>query len=851
MRVVKLFVLAGAVWVGLSSSSCAPEGACNANGDCASGQSCVIDDDGAGRCVSASEGEGEGEVTVSLSASVEGINAGQTVTLTWTVTGTSACELRAGDVLVPDVVVAEEAVEVTPLRTTTYAIVCAGVRDDVTVRVSSLDVEEDVLVQQAVTMRLPLVSGELDLTACTLTGAEAAEAAIDAPGSALVLTLTEPRALTIICDGLGGPVVAEVSVDIFHLNAPDIINAGDELPLTVNHTSLQGCTVRVDGVVTVPTYIGVPGGGGDVSYVMGTPLEDATYDVSCPGAAGELTASALVRVRPRIVTFDAAVSRDPDVDGLTLTVETLGGGAGDCVLDRGDGVVAPATNGTTAAPVLAAGPHAHSLTCRADETDAAPVTQTLTSWWGDLDTNATEGLAALEGIQFLVGALQVAVDASTDLSEALNLDSLVEMNRLRINISAQPGTWALSAPALRFATFFYARDWSGTLTTFDCPALLDGRDLGPEGTALTSISLPVLSELGILESTFTGGVALDLPSLVHAEDILIGNALSVSVPLLESIEYFEVRDSPSLTAFALPGIVSIDYLRFMGVPALASLSFPDLTTIDNQLWITDASALETLDLAAVASVGGPVRVTELDALTSLDLGALTSAASLTIGGEALTSVDLDLLENVGDFSITGAGLTSLALPVLQTATSVQIAGTPNLVTLSLPALNSAESLTLVTLVSLTSSDLSQLGSLQSLSLNVCLTPPVFSALTSVAGDVTIDGFGPATLAFPALESIGGSLDMTAAGVVVLSAPLLESVGALNLQGNASLTGLDFPSLDAISELVVLQNPSLLCGEIIDAYCGNTVQDPSPTVLLNLEPAPFPAPQCNSYVTPGC
>ena len=139
-------------------------------------------------------------------------------------------------------------------------------------------------------------------------------------------------------------------------------------------------------------------------------------------------------------------------------------------------------------------------------------------------------------------------------------------------------------------------------------------------------------------------------------------------------------DATALTSLSLPLLTTVGgYFAVSGNPALTSLSLPLLTTIGAYLAggsfeVSDNTALTSLSVPVLMTVATFFTVSGNPALTSLSLPSLATVGKFNGTGfyvgdnTALTSLSAPVLTTVTDFFRVGdnTGLTALSLPVLTT-----------------------------------------------------------------------------------------------------------------------------------------------------------------------------------------
>lgn len=289
---------------------------------------------------------------------------------------------------------------------------------------------------------------------------------------------------------------------------------------------------------------------------------------------------------------------------------------------------------------------------------------------------------------------------------------------------------------------------------------------------LTSATDVTLGNLRTVGARFFAGsnadlLTLALPALEEVgDDLMLSNA-----PLLSTLDFSALR--------SLGGVGQL--LLLAGVEAL---DFSNLEAIGGALTLSGMPLVQELHFTSLVSASGELAVFDLSGLTDLSFPALETAGnSLTLrGSPLLTSLELPLLTGVArTLDVTDCGgITSIDAPVLQAAGTIDIDGATSLATLNLP--------------SFASTTIGMFGvdgtALETLSLPLASTFAGALVVSSNSDLTSIDA--------PALTLVGAVAVVANASIVTLALPALEAVdGLFQVRQNTALTGFDLPALTLV------------------------------------------------------
>ncbi|NNF16945.1 MAG: hypothetical protein HKN70_09370 [Gammaproteobacteria bacterium] len=269
-----------------------------------------------------------GAPSVGFSASPAAVASGESTTLTWTSSNTTACN-AAGDWSGTKAINGSESVG--PLTaTSTFILTCSGVGGDVTQTITvPILVPEPVVTLTAAPGSVPH-NGSTTLT-WTSTNANSCEAfgswsglqALN--GSLTVDNIDSERTYALYCEGSGGTASALVTIAVGAPPVPEISLSTDVV------TVMYGDTVTINWAATQATTCEAYGGWSGIKTLIGTeeslPItSDTTYVLVCSGPGGQVDAATVVTVavEPPNVTLEAS-PLTVDYDGSTTLTWTATG----------------------------------------------------------------------------------------------------------------------------------------------------------------------------------------------------------------------------------------------------------------------------------------------------------------------------------------------------------------------------------------------------------------------------------------------------------------------------------------------------------------------------------------------
>lgn len=613
-------------------SACTGGVPCSKNSDCAEGDVCAASTAGT-FCVpeGAAEGEGEGEgegepnpsATLQLTAgAVEG-DERLDVTLAWTLSDVSNCALEADGIATTVDVSAAPSAAYAVEQSESLQIVC----DEASSNALAF-VVHDVSELTGPTVALPGATITYTFTVegvsvCTVTtngvGAALTQPVIVDGAGSFTDTADDDKSYTLTCAGSAGPIVRTIDLVVLEVaevtSPPAIITWGDDVALTVSVETAATCVLvstTEDGSdprseATASETID----GEQRTFSLTAPTAVRAYAVEC--SIDDVTASstpALVRIRPRILSFDGRI---PGIETLignaTLElVHSIAGieAGGSCVVNDGavDAVVTGASTVLTTGPDVAV----YSLRCLAPGGDPSP--NTAGGWqaiWRDttegdrtllaasrfaMRNNVIDNRSLVDDID--LGLLeQVGGDLTFDSLTAATGGFTIAASSLRnvgANLTISNITYlnALLLPELRSASTIYLFELDS----------LDAVDL-PE---LTSLS----GDLGIYVGTCSQLSSIDLPSLVGRGNVLVDLSpvlQRVSAPALMEARTFGLLGCPALTTVEVPHLVMLSrYLQVIET-GLTTIRLDELTAIGEGMEASSNPVLQLLDLPVLTTTG--------------------------------------------------------------------------------------------------------------------------------------------------------------------------------------------------------------------------------------------------------
>ena len=322
-----------------------------------------------------------------------------------------------------------------------------------------------------------------------------------------------------------------------------------------------------------------------------------------------------------------------------------------------------------------------------------------------------------------------------------------------------------------------------------------------DATGLHSIDLSSLTFVGgDVQLTNFSGTVISAPALT-----MIGGTLAID----------DVGSGPALHARARPGNRGDNRSATELAPnapqptgttnTVVGVAFPALTSVGGAI-----------------TIGGGGGTGNLAKLATLDLSALTTVTgNVNFSGSALAAISLPNVVSIGGNFATGGGPFALSLAGMEPGTQLSSIAAPKLTTvgggiafqifvsanstLTLPALTSV---TGDVTLAVSSFDLTHLATVGGgINISAPATPSSFTALTSVANSITVDG----PVAFPVLTSAASDVVLGTTSPPTFAS--LQSIGGQLTILQVSFTDLTdstFPQLSSVQgNVIVSANNALL------------------------------------------
>lgn len=218
------------------------------------------------------------------------------------------------------------------------------------------------------------------------------------------------------------------------------------------------------------------------------------------------------------------------------------------------------------------------------------------------------------------------------------------------------------------------------LSKIDLSKVISVGQFAFSGTALTSIDMPLITQITNRKNQFAGCtklVSVNLPSLttIGADGIFSGctSLKSISMPLFSTFGNFDqasgiemFKDCSSLEKVDLPLLTGIKSKMFSGCTSLETLKLPEVTSEwDNGNVIEKCSSLKVLIIPKVTTIKGKVNASNL---ATLDIsGVETISGNDNFQNLAINTLNMPKLKSIGLDVFRGCNnLNSITLPATMT-----------------------------------------------------------------------------------------------------------------------------------------------------------------------------------------
>ena len=501
-------------------------------------------------------------VISNFTADNEAINAGDTVTLSWTSENATACSVNSGADLG-----ATDSTTDTPASDETYTLTCTGpsgsATADVSIQVSSIDsFEAD---------RVLLLEGEsvtfnwqtTHASDCTLGG----NAQTD-DGDTTEQPSVGEHAYTLSCTGAGGRTL-EQTIDVLVVLEPiltlesEVVSQGETVNATVSNDESWSCTLSGTGEM----------------------VETHNVQVSCSVVFGgeELQAnlSKTVYLKVEISNVRVEVVDISNIIGPPRLFFDTVGSVG-CKVNG-----TPFTSGAEIPDSNANGAVSYSLTCEGALPGGADVTTPadFAVWWGNLtegdlaafaDSGATvvtgivdlanssvDGLSGLNKLEQVSGKFELTGNGTI---AGLNLSNLQKVGG-NFSVTGNNQLGSVTLGALTDVLGNFSVTGNSNLLGVDAPALTDViGDFTVTNNNKSGFSL-TMSELASVGGAFTVSTngnlgTLSLPALASVEGALTvstnGNLANLTMDALESVGGdFTVKSNANLTTLSMASLITV------------------------------------------------------------------------------------------------------------------------------------------------------------------------------------------------------------------------------------------------------------------------------------------------------
>lgn len=324
--------------------------------------------------------------TADLSASALTIKQGQSTTLNWTSANTTGCTASGAW---SGALAASGSQSVTPTTTGsfTYNLTCAGkdgsnVADQVVVTVNQADPPPTVAIASSpasVVQGNPstLTWSSTNATDCVASGAWTGGKGVNG-SQAVTPTSTGTFTYTLSCTGPGGTAEASTQVAVTQPPAPTVsISLNPAAYVTGGSSTLSWSSTNATSCTASNAWTGTKSTSG-VSPVAPTTPGSYSYTLTCTGAGGSASNTAILRVDPQPPpTADLTAAKQSIKLGETVALSWISSNTTGCTAS-GAWSGALGTSGTQVLTPAATGTYVYDLSCLGKDTTNATDSVTVT-----------------------------------------------------------------------------------------------------------------------------------------------------------------------------------------------------------------------------------------------------------------------------------------------------------------------------------------------------------------------------------------------------------------------------------------------------------------------------------------